>query len=48
MKNSGKLLIAIVLALAATQAWGGVTQGGDPNANGPDDSSDTCGCGGSS
>ena len=44
MKTLGKLLLTMFLAATAMQAWAGVTQANDPNANGSCDSSDSNSC----
>ena len=44
MKTLGKLLLTMFLAAIAMQAWAGVTQANDPNANGTCDSSDGNSC----
>ena len=47
MKMLGKLLLLGLLTVTATHARAGVTQGNDPQANTPHDSSDGCACGSS-
>jgi RHS repeat-associated protein len=44
MNTLGKLLLTGLLAFTAMDALAGVTQGNDPKANTPQDSSDGCGC----
>ncbi|BFI96583.1 MAG: hypothetical protein RSP_20930 [Rhodanobacter sp.] len=45
MKTLSKLLLTMILVIATMQAWAGVTQANDPNANGPCDSADSNSCG---